>query len=282
MLFQTSTILALLPALAAAIRAPNKDGLKLVFEETFSGPAGASVNEDTWQIALNINSNNEHQVYTTSNDNMQISGGGSFQIVPRRHADGSWTSGRIESRDAWTAPPGGVMEVEGSIRLGWNLQGSKQGIWPAFWMLGDALRHGTGWPQCGEIDIMEQVSGAPTAYATVHCDVYPGGRCQEPLGRQGTTSMSDDGWHTWNVKIDRSDDDWTRQSITWTKDGAEFHRLTGDMIGDQGTWGTLAHSPMYVLLNVAVGGNWPGAPNDATLDGYGSMMEIQYIAVYTS
>lgn len=284
MLLQKSTILALLPALTAAIRAPDRSGqgLKVVFEEAFAGDAGAPPSADTWNIALNVNSNNEAQVYTTSTDNMQISGGGSFQIVPRRHADGSWTSGRVESRGSWVAPPGGIMQIEASIRVGWNLQGNKQGIWPAFWTMGDALRHGTGWPLCGELDIMEQVSGGPTAYATAHCGVYPGGPCQEPLGRQASIGLIDDNWHTWAVTIDVRDANWTRQTIIWTKDGQEFQRLTGSDIADQPTWGTLAHSPLYILMNVAVGGNWPGAPNDATLDGFGSMMEVQYVAVYTS
>jgi len=193
--------------------------------------------------------------------------------------------------------------VEASIRLGDNAQGNKQGIWPAFWMLGESIHHGTPWPQCGELDIFEQVDGVPTGYGTAHCGGFPGGACNEPNGRPGTVGIPDNSFHTWSVKIDRTAGDWTREVISWSLDGSVYHTLSGSDLGDEGVWGTLAHSPMFIILNLAVGGDWwvsilfspallllaltdrfcrPGAPNDATLDGYGSMMEVGYVAVYST
>ncbi|KAI1850398.1 hypothetical protein JX265_002296 [Neoarthrinium moseri] len=282
MRFQPSTLLPLLPALVAGIAAPRIDGFNLLFSDDFAGSAGSPPNADLWDIAQAINTNNEAQTYTTSNNNLQISGGQTIQFIPRKGTTGVWTSGRIETKGSWTPAPGKVMLIQASLLLGNNAQANKQGLWPAFWALGDAMRHGTEWPLAGEIDIFEQVNGAPTAYGTVHCGSNPGGPCNEPNGRASTVALPTEGFNTWGVRIDLTNSDWTQQTIQWQLNGATFNTLTGSDIGDQGTWATLAHSPLYVLLNVAVGGNWPGQPNAATLDGYGSMMEVAYVGIYSS
>jgi len=83
MRFQTA-ILPLLPSLAAAITPPNVNGMKLTWFDAFEGAAGSSPNTDTWNIMDAIDTNNEVEVYTHSNSNMQISGGGTIQFVPRK------------------------------------------------------------------------------------------------------------------------------------------------------------------------------------------------------
>ncbi|KAI5920971.1 beta-glucanase [Camillea tinctor] len=281
MLFQ-STLLSLLPCLVAGITPPSIQGMSLVWSDDFEGAAGSSPNGDTWNIMDAIDTNNEVQSYTTSNNNLQISGGGTIQFVPRKSASGVWTSGRIETKGSWTPEPGKITTLSASILVGSNAAANKQGVWPAFWALGDAMRHGTQWPEAGEIDIFEQVNGLPIGYGTVHCGSTTGGPCLEPLGRATPVAMPTDGFHTWSVKIDRTSDDWTAQTITWQLDGNTFSTLTGATINDAPTWSVLAHSPLYMILNVAVGGDWPGLPNDATLDGYGAMMEVQWVAVYSS
>lgn len=206
-------------------------------------------------LILRLKVNNEVQDYRRSAQNVQISGGGTVQLVPRKSGD-RWTSGRIESKFAPCPQPGKVMVVESVIRFGDHSRDKKQGIWPAFWMLGEAVRHGTGWPMCGELDIMETVNGDPTAFGTVHCGTPNGGPCNEPIGRAATTGLGDNGWHTWSIKIDLTNGDWRSQQIQWLKDGYVYSTLRGADINDQGIWGTLAHSPMIIILNLAVGGNW--------------------------
>ncbi|ETS84111.1 hypothetical protein PFICI_02136 [Pestalotiopsis fici W106-1] len=282
MRFQTSSVLPFLPALASAIAAPSMDGFSILFSESFAGTAGSTPDTGVWNIATAIDTNAEVQTYTTSNNNLQISGGETVQFVPRKSTTGVWTSGRIETVGAWTPEDGKVMVIQASILLGSNAQVNKQGLWPAFWCLGDAIRHGTEWPLSGEIDIFEQVNGVPTAYGTLHCGTTVGGPCAEPLGRQAATTLPADGFNTWGVRIDRTNSDWTLQTIQWQLNGATFNTVTGADIADEGTWATLAHSPLYILLNLAVGGDWPGEPNSETLDGYGSMMEVEYVAVYSS
>ncbi|KAI1372568.1 glycoside hydrolase family 16 protein [Hypoxylon crocopeplum] len=282
MRFQQSLLASVVPAFVAAIAPPNIQGMKIVWSEDFEGPAGASPNGGVWDVMDAINTNNEVQTYTTSNQNVQISGGGTVQFVPRKSPSGLWTSGRIETKGSWTPAPGKVMSIQANILLGSNPTANKQGIWPAFWALGDAMRHGTQWPAAGEIDILEQVNGALTGYGTVHCGTSAGGPCNEPIGRAKTVAMPADGFHTWGVTIDLTNSDWRAQTISWSLDGATYSTLTGADINDAPVWSSLAHSPLYVILNVAVGGDWPGKPNAATMDGYGSMMEVQWVSVYSS
>ena len=268
MLFHSSILLPLLPSLAAAITPPPMGDMKLVWSEEFEGAAGASPDHKVWNTMDAINTNNEVQTYTKSNSNLQISGGGTMQFVPRKSGrDGHWTSGRIETVDSWTPEPGKVTKIAASILIGTNAGANKQGMWPAFWALGDAMRHGTEWPLAGEIDIFEQVSGTPEAHGTVHCGDVGGGPCNEPTGRAAHTTMPPDGtFNEYAVSIDRTNDDWRAQTITWTVNGNSFYVLTGADINDAPVWSSLAHSPLYLLLNVAVGGDWPGPPNDVSLE----------------
>lgn len=227
-----------------------------------------------------IDTNDEEQSYTSATANLQISGGGTVQFVPWKSSSGQWTSGRIESLATWTPAAGNLMKVEVSLRMGSNSAGDSQGMWPAVWMMGDSIHHGTEWPACGEIDIFESVNKAGSVYGTVHCTAdacYPDGI--EGLG--GSTAIDDD-WHTYAVKIDRTSNDWSTESISFTKDGDSYFTVTGATIGDESVWATLAHSPLYLIMNLAVGGSWPGDPNSSTLDGYGNMLEVEYAAVYTS
>ncbi|KAH8168658.1 glycosyl hydrolases family 16 domain-containing protein [Sarocladium implicatum] len=283
-MFGKSFIVALsLAAVASAVEAPNYSGFTRLWQETFSGSAGSRPNGNNWNIIQgDLGVNNELQIYTSSSRNLQLSGGSTLQVVPWR--DGSaakgWTSGRVESRYVFTPGQGEITRAEAQIRFGSG--SSKQGIWPAFWQLGESIRHGVGWPACGEIDILETVNGILTGHGTVHCDVYPGGACNEPNGIGGSVGIPDQSWHTWRVDYDRRSSNFRDQSITWYMDGRQFHQVTGARINNAGVWAALAQSPVFFILNVAVGGNWPGNPNGATQDGYNSMMEVAYVAHYTT
>ena len=251
----SAALLPLVTGLANAAACPDIGGMRLVWQENFSGPAGSGVNRNVWNIATVANTNNEVQTYTESSSNLQISGGGSVQFVPRKSASGQWSSSRIETKASFMPQPGKQMLIQASIRMGANA--NQQGIWPAFWLLGDAIRHGTQWPLCGELDIMEQVNGAMTAYGTAHCQQDKGGVCNEPSGKAGTTAIPDHSWHVWALRWDRTSNNWRTESITWVRDGAIYHVLTGNDIGNEAIWATLAHAPYYILMNVAVGGFWP-------------------------
>ncbi|KAI0888302.1 glycoside hydrolase family 16 protein [Annulohypoxylon maeteangense] len=278
----TAALVAATATTVSAESAPGYSGWNNVWTETFNGAAGSSVNSGNWNIITGLKVNNEVQTYTTSNQNLQLSGGATLQIVPRKDSSGAWTSARIESKYTFTPTAGARTLAEAKIRFGDNAIANKQGIWPAFWLLGNSVRNGVAWPACGEIDVMETVNGILTGHGTLHCDVYPNGACGEPNGIGGPVNLSDQGWHTWRAVWDRRASSWSGETITWYLDGNQFFQVSGARVGSQSVWNTLAGSPVYFILNVAVGGNWPGPPNSATLDGYGSMMEVAYVAQYVA
>ncbi|KPM43945.1 hypothetical protein AK830_g2597 [Neonectria ditissima] len=270
---------------ALAWDAPGYTGLGVIWQDSFAGTGGTLPDTGSWNIIegyLNVNA--ELEVYTRSTRNLQRSGGNTLQLVPWRDSSVStgWTSGRVESRYTFTPTAGRITRAEAVIRFGDTPVANKQGIWPAFWMLGNALRTGGSWPACGELDAMETVNGLLTGYGTAHCDVYPGGICNEGTGIGGNIAIPDQGWHTWRVDFDRTKSSWQQETITWYMDGRQFHQISGSRINNERVWATLCHSPLYFILNVAVGGSWPGYPNGNTGDGYGSMMEVGYVAHYSS
>ncbi|KAH8650108.1 putative endo-1,3(4)-beta-glucanase [Xylariales sp. PMI_506] len=280
-----SAVLALTPGLISATTPPSYSGYNLIWYSPFTGNAGTSPDAANWNIITGyLGVNNELEVYTSSSANVQNSGGQTLQLVPWRDSSKTygWSSGRVESKYTLTPKAGGTTIAEAQIRFGTNPTSQKQGIWPAFWMLGESIREGTSWPACGELDILETINGYLTGYGTAHCQVYPGGVCNEPTGLQGSIAIPDNSWHTWRIVWNRTPSSWTSETITWYMDGKAFQQISGAQIADQATWNALAHDPVFFILNVAVGGSWPGSPNSATVDGYGSMMEVAYVAHYAS
>ncbi|KAK4134643.1 glycoside hydrolase family 16 protein [Trichocladium antarcticum] len=280
--FSYASVLPFLAASVAAWTAPSHGGYRLIWSDSFAGATNKLPNENNWNILDgNLGVNNELQTYKRSARQVQTSGGGTLQLVPWK--DGAaWTSGRIESKYTFTPQAGRRTMAEASIRFGSNKISTKQGIWPAFWLLGNSIRAGTPWPRCGELDIMETVNGQLTGHATAHCDVYPGGLCNEPSGRSAAVAIPSQEWFRWRIVWDRTAADWRSQTITWFLNDGQFHRLRGDQINNADVWASLTARPLFFILNVAVGGNWPGNPNGNTLGGYGAMMEVGYVAQYSS
>lgn len=299
MRFSTLYAAVLATPLALAIQPPTIDGMKVIWSDEFNGDAGDSVDSKAWDYITDMSVNNELQLYTKSSSNVQLSGGKTLQLVPWKKDDGSWTSGRIENKLSFTPEEGKKMRWQAGLRMGDGSQ--RAGMWPAFWLLGDSVRSGTEWPLCGELDIFEQVNGIMTGYGSVHC----GGDswlCQQEGGVHKTTVIPNNDWHQWALEVDRTSGSWLTESITWYMDGIPYQTILGAEVADEGTWSTLAHSPYYMILNVAVGGSWPvsthcartdkkmtfiltyrqGNPTSATQDGYENMMEVLYTAVYES
>lgn len=262
-LLHTLSVLAGMASLATAWDPPSYSGYSLIWDATFPSAAGTLPSTDNWNIITGyLGVNAEWEKYTSSSANVQCSGGQTLQIVPWKDSSTvyGWTSGRIESKYTFTPTAGKITRAEAEIRFGTNSISTKQGIWPAFWMLGDSLRHGGSWPACGEIDAMETVNGVLTGYGTAHCGTYPGGICNEGTGIGSHISIPDQGWHTWRVEWDRRSNNWQTETIKWYMDGTLFQTITGSQL-TQDIWTALAHSPMYFILNVAVGGTWVGLPS---------------------
>ncbi|KAF4629669.1 hypothetical protein G7Y89_g8477 [Cudoniella acicularis] len=241
-------------------------GFNVIWSDSFTGTA---IDTTKWTVYTGGVSNNEEEAYTTSASNCYLSGSGSLLLVPFQDSTGKWTSCRVETSASFAAPTGGQLVVQARLKLGTSGD-ALQGIWPAFWSLGQAVREGTAWPACGEIDTFENINGASTGYGTLHC----GSECQDPTGLSAGMAFEYSGWHTWAHAIDLTSADWTQQSITWYMDGQPYHILTGNDVGNEGVWANVAQKEMFMTLNVAVGGAWPGNAAANTVDGVAAGMEV--------
>ena len=142
-----------------------------------------------------------------------------------------------------------------------------QGIWPAFWMLGNDIGS-VGWPTSGEIDIMEHVGYEPTlTHGAVHGPGYSG---NTPFtGTYNVGASVDADYHVYAVE-------WDANNIRWYVDGNNFYSLSRSQVQAYGNW--VFDHPFFLLLNVAVGGNWPGSPDGSST--FPQRMYVDYVRVY--
>ncbi|GAA3024303.1 hypothetical protein GCM10020229_39510 [Kitasatospora albolonga] len=283
----------LVPARGGTAGTPQAGGWTQLLRDDFDGPSGSRPSAANWQYDLGTCypgcpapqwGTGEVETMTDSTANVRLDGRGALEIVPTRATDGSWSSGRIESRRADLKPqPGGVMRIEASIALPDVTGPAAAGYWPAFWTLGGELRNGyTGWPAIGELDVMENVNGRDAVFGTMHCGVLDGGPCQEPKGL-GSGEVPCDGcrsdFHAYAVEVDLTAG---AEQIRWYLDGREFHRVEASRM-DRASWDRAVGKGLFLILNVAVGGNLPaaygGTVGPATEPGH--PMRVDYVSVTT-
>jgi beta-glucanase (GH16 family) len=273
---------------------PTPAGWTLAFSDDFNGSANTGVNTSNWLYDIGTSypggapnwGTGEIETMTNSTANVYLDGAGHLAIKPLRDAGGNWTSGRIETqRTDFAAPAGGKLRVEASIQQP-NVSGAAAaGYWPAFWMLGAAARPvgATNWPGIGEIDILEDINGRSSEFATLHCGTNPGGECNETTGLgsgERACSGCQTGYHTYAMEQDRSV---SPEQIRWYLDGVNFFTVNANQVS-AATWNNATHHGFFLILNVAMGGGFPGAfgggPTAATQPGVPMM--VDYVAVYTS
>ncbi|GGL53283.1 family 16 glycosylhydrolase [Planomonospora parontospora] len=261
-----TTVLALATTLVTATGGDRAEAAAgpVTWSDEFNGAAGTSVDSSKWKFDIGGGGwgNNELQYYTDSTQNVYHDGKGHLAITARKGNPSNlqchygacrYTSGRILTAGRFSQAYG---RFEARIKIP-----KGQGIWPAFWMLG-----GNDWPNTGEIDIMENVGKAPnTVHGTVHGPGYSGGG---GIGGSRTIGAPlGDAFHTYRV-------DWSPNLIVWYLDGAEYFRLTPS--GIRGNKWVYDH-PFFMILNVAVGGNWPGSPDAST--SFPQTMLVDYVRV---
>ena len=258
--------------------APNIPGYALVWSDEFDGPNGGAVDRAKWHLKTGANSNHELQEYTDSNNNAMLSGDGRLFIIPKKDAGGHWTSGRLEGTHGVACDPNHTMIFQSEIRLGNNPADQQRGIWPAFWALGNAVRSGVPWPKCGEWDILEQVNASTANLGTLHFQ-NSGGVHQMMSGQVGFNRAE---YNTWALKVDRTANAFQNEKLTWLLNGHVYFEITGATVGTWEQWEDVAHKAFFPLLNVAVGGDFPGNPDGQTRDGLESGLEAKYVAIYKS
>ena len=144
-----------------------------------------------------------------------------------------------------------------------------QGMWPAFWLLGTNIGDpNVGWPKCGEIDVMENVGFEPnTVHGTIHGPGYSG---SGGIGAAYNGPVFADGFHTYAV-------DWSPNKIVWSVDGHAYQTRTPADLGGK-SW-AFNHG-FFIILNLAVGGYWPGDPNSGTP--FPAKLVVDYVHVTTA
>jgi beta-glucanase (GH16 family) len=238
--------------------------LQLVWSDEFNGPAGATIDGTKWvfQTGGGGFGNHELQNYTSRTSNVRLDGQGHLEIVARAESFGGnqFTSGRINTSGRFTQRYG---RFEARIRVP-----SGNGIWPAFWSLGNNIGS-AGWPTCGEIDIMEQVRDFAVNHGTMHGPGYSGASGITGTFRLPSGSFAS-GFHIYAIE-------WQPNEVRWFVDNTMYERRTPADLPPGRTW--VFDHPFFLLLNVAVGGDFPGPPDAST--SFPQTMVVDYVRVFT-
>ena len=268
-----AAVFAAVSLLALTATARAQAGWRLVWADEFDGAAAAAVDARKWteEVGGGGWGNKELQFYTAGAKNASLDGRGFLVIravaetLPESfkcwYGPCRYTSARLVTRGKFGQTYG---RFEARLRVP-----AGQGLWPAFWLLGEDITR-VGWPACGEIDVMENIGREPSVvHGTVHGPGYSGanglGAAYElPAGRR----FADD-FHTFAVE-------WEPNVIRWYVDGHHYHTLTPDKLPANAKW--VFDHPFFILLNVAVGGQWPGDPDKTTT--FPQTMTVDYVRVY--
>ncbi|TDD61287.1 glycoside hydrolase family 16 protein [Kribbella antibiotica] len=266
---------SLVAATANAYESSAVRPLAISWQQEFNEPAGSGPDPGVWNFDLGGEptwGNEEWQYFTDRPENVSTDGQGNLVISARKeqlagmenclYGTCDITSGRITTK-------GKFSQTYGTFEARIKIPGG-QGLWPAFWMMGSNIDQ-AGWPGNGEIDVMEVVGKEPgTLYGTAHGPGYhsengPGGQINLPAGQ----NWADD-FHTYAVN-------WSPGEVRWLVDGQEYFRITPASLPAGANW--VFDHDFYLLLNLSVGGVWPGPPDSSTP--FPADMLVDYVRVYS-
>jgi len=234
---------------------------ELVWQDDFNGTAGQLIDPTYWDYDIGTGwGNNQLEFDTGNTKNVSLDGNGNLVItaIQEQYEGQQYTSARIVTRDKFEQAYG---KFEIRAKLPWG-----QGIWPAIWLLGANIDK-VGWPQCGEIDIMEYRGQEPSiAHGTVHGPGYSGAQGMANSYTLSGTRFDTD-FHTFSIE-------WETDRITWYVDDNKYHQITPDDL--PGEW--VFNHPFYIIINLAVGGNYVGDPNNFTQ--FPQTLNVDWIKVY--
>jgi beta-glucanase (GH16 family) len=242
---------------------------KLVWSDEFNGPNGSAVDGSKWVVENGGKGwgNQEREYYTDRNENSFLRDG---NLVIRALAekykgpDGVtryYTSARVKTQGKFSQRYG---RFEARIKVP-----AGQGVWPAFWMLGDDIDK-VGWPACGEIDIMENIGKEPgIIHGSIHGPGYTGTvGIEAPYSLPAKERFADD-FHAFAVE-------WDPDSISFYVDQDLYVKRTRADLRPGWKW--VFDKPFFLILNLAVGGDWPGNPDASTE--FPAEMLVDYVRVY--
>jgi beta-glucanase (GH16 family) len=242
---------------------------KLVWSDEFNGPNGSAVDSSKWVSESGGGGwgNNELEYYTTRRENaFQQDGNLVIKVLQEKYtgpddATRNYTSARLKTLGKFSQTYG---RFEARIKIPRG-----QGIWPAFWMLGNDIAK-PGWPTCGEIDIMENIGKEPAlVHGTIHGPGYSGEHgIGAPYALPSGQAFADD-FHVYAVE-------WEPNTIRFYVDDHLYTTRTPADLPKGAKW--VYDHPFFLLLNVAVGGGWPGNPDSTSV--FPQTMLVDYVRVY--
>jgi mannobiose 2-epimerase len=260
---------ALLNVTARLRALANAKAWRLIWSDEFNQRDGSPVDMTKWtaQVGGNGWGNQELEYYTNRVDNAYQSGGSLVikaikeKYTGRDNVMRDYTSARLITKNKFTVRYG---RIEARMKIPYG-----QGLWPAFWMLGDDIDK-VHWPGCGEIDIMENIGREPSiAHGTIHGPGYSG---RNGLGSSYALANNQrfaDGFHVFAVE-------WEPNVIRFYCDGNLYKTRTPSDLPAGTKW--VYDHPFFILLNVAIGGAWPGNPDETTV--FPQTMLVDYVRVY--
>jgi beta-glucanase (GH16 family) len=241
----------------------------LIWDGKFNGPVGSAPDPAKWGYDLGGGGwgNNELEVYTNSLQNASIvadagaTDGKALAIRAVKEPDGTYTSARLKTAGKFDVTYGRV-EVRAKLPFG-------QGMWPAFWMLGSNIGS-VGWPNCGEVDVMENIGKEPsTVHGSMHGPGYSGGNPLTAAYSLPGGQQFKDAYHVFAA-------DWGPTAVRFYVDDQLYETRTPADLPPGKSW-AFDHS-FFLLLNLAVGGNWPGNPDGTTV--FPQTYLVDYVRVY--
>jgi len=282
------------PASAPLANPASQLGWTQIWNDEFSGTG--AVDPANWLYDLGTSypggaanwGTGEVETMTNSTNNVFRDGAGHL-VIKAIHTgtdpNTGWTSGRIETqRNDFQPPTGGALAIEASIQQPNVTTTNGLGYWPAFWALGGPFRGNyNNWPSVGEFDILEDINGRSSVFATFHCGPSIPGTCNETTGL-GSGEHACPGcqtaYHTYRFEWDKSV---TPNQLRWYLDGTNYFTISQNTV-DASTWTNATNHGYMIILNLAMGGGFPGAfgggPNAATISG--GQMNVDYVRVFTA
>jgi beta-glucanase (GH16 family) len=257
---------------------PNIASGTLVWSDEFNNSTGVSAQPSsmlwTYDTGNSGFGNSELENYcawgssaspcSAASPNAYVGADGSLHIVAQQPSAGVYTSARLKSQGLFSFQYG---RIEARMKLP-----EGQGMWPAFWLLGNNITT-VDWPACGELDVMEHIDGSNPknegfdwVQGSIHGTGINGGIQYHPAG------FSAAAWHTYGMI-------WSKGQIQYYVDDPANVYATFNSTTQVGTWPFDA-GPQFVILNLAVGGSWPGSPDSSTV--FPSEMLVDYVRVYTN
>ncbi|MDQ6788972.1 MAG: glycoside hydrolase family 16 protein [Acidobacteriota bacterium] len=246
---------------------------KFAFHDEFNKPSGTPVDAEKWTAEIGGGGwgNQELEYYTNDIENAYQDGAGSLVIKAVKkdlplsfncwYGQCKYTSARLITKQKFDRKYG---RFEARIKIPRG-----QGMWSAFWMLGNNIDT-VGWAQCGEIDVMENIGREPSIiHGTIHGPGYSGANgIGAPFNLSNNQNFADD-FHIYAAE-------WTENKISFFVDGNLYKTITPQDLPAGKQW--VYDHPFFMILNLAVGGNWGGAPDETTV--FPQTMLVDYVRVY--